>query len=156
LSVIYYNRDDGTQLFLVGPGVEKLGDLKLKGIAPEDRFTPGFYSEGRLALYLQGKIKGKYLLKLTFDSNKPTLESAELIEPEQYYPVYGDESQLSTDISSNGKLYVMLQHEQSHLLYGRYSTGFNESSFANYDRTLRGTKVHYENKKGDYELTFLM
>ena len=58
LSVIYYNRDDDTQLFLVGPGVEKLGDLKLKGIAPEDRFTPGFYSEGRLALYLQGKIKG--------------------------------------------------------------------------------------------------
>ncbi|HDN84397.1 MAG TPA: hypothetical protein ENG47_01395 [Candidatus Aerophobetes bacterium] len=153
LGVIYYNRDDGTQLFLVGLGVEKLGDLKLEGIAPEDRFTPGFYSEGRLALYLQGKIKGKYLLKLAFDSDKPTLESAELIEPEQYYPVYGDESQLSTDISSNGKLYVMLKHEQSHLLYGRYSTGFNESSFANYDRTLRGTKVHYESKKGDYELT---
>jgi len=152
LSVIYYNRDDGTQLFLVGLGVEEIGDVKLEGVAPEDRFTPGFYSKGRMAFYLQGKIKGEYLLKLAFDSDKPSLETAKgFIEPEEYYPVYGDESQLSTEVSSNGKLYVMLEREESYFLYGRYSTGFNESVFANYDRTLRGSKACY--KREGYEIT---
>ena len=152
LSVIYYNRDDGTQLFLVGLAVQELGDVKLEGVAPEDRFTPGYYSQGRVALYLQGKIKGKYLLKLAFDSDKPTMETAkEFIEPEKYYPVYGDESQLSTEASSHGRLYVMLEREQSHLLYGRYAIGFNETAFANYDRTLRGSKAHYQ--KGGYQVT---
>ena len=152
LSLIYYNEDTDTQLFLVALAVQEMGELQLEGTVPEDRFTPGFYSQGRVAFYLQGKIKGEYLLKMAFDSDKPILETAaELIEPEEYYPVYGDESQLSTEDSSHGRLYVMLERKQSYLLYGNYSTGFNETTFANYDRTLPGTKAHYQRE--GYQMT---
>ena len=116
-ALTYLNEEDGTEIFLIALAVEELGYIELEGVEPEDRFSPGFYSEGRLALYLQGKIKGEYLLEIAFDSDKPILETAEdFIQPEEYYPVYGDESQLSTDASSQGRLYALLEHDQSYLL----------------------------------------
>ncbi len=152
-GIIHLVTDEGTDLIMVGLGVQELGDVEIEGPAPEDEFTPGFYSEGRVAFYLKGKIKGKYLLQLAFDSDKPALETAEaFIEPEKYYPVYGDKSQLSTDVSSQGKLYVMLQKDTSYLLYGRYSTEFNDTQFATYDRILRGAKIHYESEKHSFTL----
>ncbi|MGD8642451.1 MAG: OmpA family protein, partial [Gammaproteobacteria bacterium] len=61
-----------------------------------------FYSDGRMAFYAKGKVKGKYLLTAAFDSakEKPEVSGNGLfgtIDPDKYYTLYGDNTQVQYD-----------------------------------------------------------
>ncbi|UUZ77671.1 hypothetical protein LP414_11690 [Polaromonas sp. P1(28)-13] len=77
----------------------------------------------RTAMFLKGKVLGSTLLTLAYDSDKPS-DTALFrdIQPNQFYPVYGDSSARGFDAQSTGKLYVMLQNGSNYALLGDYST----------------------------------
>ena len=67
-------------------------------------------SEGRLAFYLKGKVKGKYLITAQADTHEQQLSHLfdgfleadardvfRRLDPDQYYPVYGDDSTTTRD-----------------------------------------------------------
>jgi hypothetical protein len=101
----------------------------------------------RAAMYLKGKIKGDYLLTLNYDSEKDTRDRLfKDIDPNAFYPVYGDSSVRGVDAQSTTKLYVRLDKGRSYLLYGDYTTQDDNPArtLSQYSRSLPGLRAHYE------------
>lgn len=139
-----------TSFFMVGLGEEEIGGNIFKGnmetVGRDDQFHQGFYQKGKLAYYLKGKIKGKFLVTSRYDTSSP--ERNELftnLDPEHYYPVYGDDSEVDYDAhDTQRKLYLLVEMDKSYAKYGSYQTNFNETELATFNRTLSGLKVHHE------------
>jgi uncharacterized repeat protein (TIGR01451 family) len=102
----------------------------------------------RAAFFLKGKIKGEYLLTMAYDSDKNTRDRLfRDIQPDEFYPVYGDSSIRGFDAQSTQKFYVRVDKQKSWLLYGDFNTaGYGDTQkLSNYSRSLTGAKGHYEN-----------
>ena len=102
----------------------------------------------RAAVFLKGKVKGDYLLTLGYDSDKTTRDRLfRDIQPDEFYPVYGDASVRGFDAQSTGRLYVRVDKNKSYLLYGDLTTqaATPARKLSNYSRSLTGVKEHYEN-----------
>ena len=102
---------------------------------------------GRAAMFLKGKVKGEYLLTMSYDSDKNTRERLfRDIQPDEFYPIYGDSSVRGFDAQSTGRFYVRVDSKKSYLLYGDYNTSqFSEArKLSNYNRSLTGIKQHFE------------
>jgi hypothetical protein len=124
----------------------------------------------RSAFFLKGKISGDMLLTAAFDSDKET--NARLlrdVDPNSFYPVYGDSSINGFDAKSRDRLYVRLDSGKSYALYGDFSTGDGFSQLSGggavasvksrnlgaYSRTATGLRGHYE-KPGYFANGFLV
>lgn len=136
-------------LFFVGMGDGQVGYAVNRGniepLEKQDKFREEFWSEGKMAYFLKGKIKGKYLITSSFDLDRDKKELFRSLDPDEYYPVYGDES--SRDYSATntqGPLYLVIQWDKSSLLWGNYEVGFEDTEFAQFNRTLYGGKVAFE------------
>ena len=104
---------------------------------------------GRAAFFLKGKIQGNYLLTAAYDSEKDTQERLfRDIQPDEFYPVYGDSSVKGFEAQSTGKLYVRIDNKKSYLLYGDFVTqsASDVRQLGNYNRSLTGAREHFENK----------
>ncbi len=146
------------QLFFVAMGDARIGYTYTRGniepVRQEERYTEGFYSEGQMAYYLKGKILGKYLVTSSFDSQRERKEIFRNLDPEEYYPIYGDGSEINYDATNTqGNLYVLIEWDKSSVIWGNYSIGFDETEFGRFSRSLYGGKVDFEslstNKYGD-------
>src|SRR5258706_10022585 len=104
----------------------------------------------RAAFYLKGKIKGEYLLTAAYDSDKDTQERLfRDIQPDEFYPIYGDSGTRGFDAQSTSKLYVRIDHRRSYLLWGDFNTNSPSDArkLTNYSRSLTGVKQHFENER---------
>ncbi|MGH8532111.1 MAG: hypothetical protein ACREV1_05110 [Gammaproteobacteria bacterium] len=102
---------------------------------------------GRSALFLKGKVKGEYLLTLAYDSDKDRRERLfRDIQPDEFYPVYGDSSLRGFDAQSTSRLYVRVDKGPSHLLYGDFlaQEPSEVRSLSAYHRSLTGLKGNFE------------
>ncbi len=147
-------------LFMVGIanvtfGGNNIDDL-VEPIAADDRYTSDTYTTGRLAFYLKGKIKGKYLITAQLDSTEDELKNFgdnlqrrdprsifRRLEADQYYPVYGDDSTTRKDTESIGAGYVRINWNKSQALWGNFETGITGNEFAQYNRSLYGAQLAY-------------
>ncbi len=106
-----------------------------------------FYKDGRLAFFAKGKVRGKWLLTLAYDSEKdkqdPNNPLFKTIDPDEYYTLYGDNTTQQYDAASIRKLYVKLEREQFYLLFGDYDTGLTVTELSKYSRTLNGLKTEF-------------
>jgi hypothetical protein len=125
-------------------------------------FSNGKSSIGaRVAFYLKGTVKGDMLLTMAADSDKNSKDRLNRdIDPNKFYPVYGDSSITGFDARSREKLFVRLDKGKSYALYGDFSTGDGFSQIAdggavastksrnlgNYNRSLTGLRGHLEDK----------
>src|SRR5690606_23410775 len=96
----------------------------------------------------KGRVMGKWLLTMAYDSDKDTdrlrnLGLLSTIDPGQYYTLYGDGSQQGYDASSARKLYLKLERDQFYVLFGDYQSGMDRNELSRYRRTLNGMKVEY-------------
>jgi hypothetical protein len=117
----------------------------------------------RATLFLKGKVRGDALLTAAYDSDKET--RARLlrdIQPEEFYPVYGDASIRGFEAKSSAKLFVRVDKNKSYALFGDFSTGdgFAQptvggataaprlNQLGSYNRTLTGGRWHVEGTRG--------
>lgn len=101
----------------------------------------------RGALFLKGKIKGETLLTLRYDSEEDRYERLfRDIEPDRFYPVYGDSSTRGFDAQSTSRLYVRLDRGPSYVLYGDFVTEESDDAvgLGAYRRGLTGARGHFE------------
>jgi hypothetical protein len=66
------------------------------------------------------------------------------INPDYYYPTYGDDSTTEEAAPTLGKFYVKLQNRADYGLWGNFRIGYTDNSLAHVDRTLYGANLHYE------------
>ena len=160
---------DSDYLFLVGLADLTVGENTVTGsleplAVDEDTFGGDIFVDGRLAFYLKGKIKGKYLITAQMDSGTENIEDLfdnfherdprsifRRLDPDEYYPVYGDDSQLIDDTDSQGKLYVRVDWDRSRATFGNFNTNFNGTEFAPFNRSLYGIQLKHISTK-DTEL----
>ena len=103
----------------------------------------------RASFFIKGAIKGEYLLTAAYDSEKQVQQQLfKDIDPNAFYPVYGDNSNKGFDVQSNSPLFVRLDHQTSYFLYGDFATlsANPASQLANYSRSTTGIKNHFENQ----------
>lgn len=106
-------------------------------------------TDGRLALYAKGRIRGKWLMTLAYDSDKKKDETrfGGVIDPDAYYTVYADRSERRYDAASVRKLYLKLERPQFYALFGDYETGIDEPELARYVRAFNGVKAEYRSDR---------
>ncbi|NML46931.1 DUF11 domain-containing protein [Ramlibacter sp. G-1-2-2] len=102
----------------------------------------------RAAMFLKGKVLGSSLLTVAYDSDKPSdTRLLRDIQPNQFYPVYGDSSARGFDGQSTGKLYVLLQNGTNFALLGDFTSQSENTArqLTQYSRSLSGAKGRWSN-----------
>ncbi|UZW60052.1 hypothetical protein [Lysobacter enzymogenes] len=116
--------------------------------------------DGRLAFYLKGKYRGKYLVTAQADTQER--EVSELfngfwdadpqdvfrrLDPDQYYPVYGDDSTTYRDVDTMGRLYLRVDWDKNQALWGNFNTGLTGTEYAQYNRSLYGGALSWRSRR---------
>jgi hypothetical protein len=114
------------------------------------------YTKGRLAFYLKGRMKGQTLLTVAADTGEGNLQDLfngldakdprqflRRIDPNKYYPVYGDDSTTVEDAPTRGKFYVRLERGDSHVMWGNFKTRVTGTKFLRSERALYGANAVY-------------
>ncbi len=103
--------------------------------------------DGRIALYAKGRVSGKWLMTMSYDSDKKEDETrfAGVIDPRRYYTIYADRAEQRYDAASIRRLYLKLERPQFYALFGDYQTGIDEPQLARYQRSYNGVKAEYRN-----------
>lgn len=107
-------------------------------------------TDGQLAFYAKGRIKGSWLLTIAYDSDRKFDRSRGLlgtIDPDRYYTVYGDGSRQGYDAATSRKLYLRLERRDFYALFGDFETGMTRTQLTRYSRTLNGVKAEYSGNR---------
>lgn len=107
-------------------------------------------TDGQLAFYAKGRIRGSWLLTLAYDSDRkfdPDRGLLGQIDPDRYYTVYGDGSRQGYDAATSRKLYLRLERREFYALFGDFETGLTQTRLGRFSRTLNGVKAEYQGGK---------
>lgn len=104
--------------------------------------------DARLALYAKGRVRGKWLMTMSYDSDKDKDDTrfGGVIDPRAYYTIYADRNETRYDAASVRKLYLRLERPQFYAMFGDIETGISEPQLARYQRALNGGKAEYRGK----------
>jgi hypothetical protein len=136
------------------------GPAKLVTADATDHFDNQVYLDGRLAFYLKGKVKGEWLLTASADTREQPLEDLfrnftakdpryllRRLDPDRYYPVYGDDSTTVDDAPTQGKFFVRIEKGQgpdsTQAMWGSFQTSLTGTEFSNFNRALYGGRGRY-------------
>ncbi len=124
--------------------------------ANADDYGNGVWTRGRVAFYVKGKIQGKYILTASADSGEQKLgqmfqgwdgksaqDALKRIDPNTFYPVYGDDSSSIDDAPTNGKFYVRLEKGPSRVMWGNFHSNITGTHFLRTARQLYGADGVY-------------
>jgi hypothetical protein len=128
--------------------------------ADAERLDDSFLVDGRLAFYLKGKVRGKYLVTAQADTQER--EVSELfngfwdadpqdifrrLDPNLYYPVYGDNSTVYRDVDTQGRLYLRVDWDKNQALWGNFNTGITGTEYGQYSRSLYGGAFEWRSQR---------
>ena len=121
-----------------------------------DDLVPGdveenFYKDGRVAFFAKGKVKGKWLLTLAYDSDKEKDEERLFneINPDTRYTLYGDATQQEYEAPSSRSIYVKIERDKYYALFGDMETNMTVTELSKYSRSLNGFKTEYRGDRFD-------
>lgn len=115
-----------------------------------DGFEEGVTSDGRAALFLKGRVKGDMLLTLSYDTDKDPDEEYLFrdIDPNTYYPVYGDASVKGYEAQARSKLYVKLERGTKSIMWGDFASDVNRrASLARVQGSFTGLNGRWEGSR---------
>jgi len=104
-------------------------------------------SDGRVAFFAKGMVKGDWLLTLAVDTDKRRgnrdgdFETE--IDPNAYYTLYGDRSYNEFEAASRYPVYVKLEKRSFYAMFGDFDTNITEGKLTRYSRRLSGFKSEY-------------
>lgn len=135
-------------------GNHTTGPAKLLTRDTTAKYEKDIYIDGRGAFYLKGLIKGEYLLTASVDTRERPLKDLfsnfdskdpmyllRRIDPDLFYPVYGDDSTIVDDAPTQGKFYVRVDRGDSHVMWGNFQTEWTGTELTQYSRGLYGANL---------------
>lgn len=118
------------------------------------------YSRGRLAFYAKGVIASGARVTASFDSGEDELSDLfddvltkdprsvlDRIDRDGLYPTYGDDSRIIEDAPTSGKLYLKVEKDGNHLMWGDFKAGIDHSAFLSASRNLYGAQGSYRSSE---------
>ncbi len=117
-------------------------------------------TDGRLAFFVNGKFGEDWKLTAGADTREGPLDEIfsnlmekspdalfRRIDPDLYYPTFGDDSTVEEMAPSMGKFYVRLARGDDYAQWGNFKVGYMNNELAHVDRGLYGANLHYESDK---------
>ncbi|MEE8111732.1 MAG: hypothetical protein V3T54_03265, partial [Acidobacteriota bacterium] len=145
--------------FLVALGDATVNQISTEGPVPE-MFRDDLFVDGRLAFYLRGRVRGKYLIKAGLDTgdgeasdigsrlnDRDNRDFFRNLDPDSFYPVYGDASRTYRDANSQGRFFALVESENARYEWGNYSSGITGNEFSSFNRSLYGGKGSWQSLK---------
>ncbi len=115
------------------------------------------FTEGRVAFYVRSRLNDRWAFTATADTgeaeigdllngldDKDVSQLLRRLDPDKYYPVYGDDSTIEQDAPTSGRIYARLERDDDYLLWGNYQTNFSDTEYGRIQRTLYGAKLHWD------------
>lgn len=116
--------------------------------------------DGRLAYYVNGKFGDGWELTSSADTREGPVDDLfsnfldktpdalfRRMDPDYYYPTFGDDSTLEEHAPTLGKFYAKLSKYDDYVLWGNFEIEYADMDLAHIDRGLYGMNVHYEGDK---------
>lgn len=116
--------------------------------------------DGRLAFYTNGKFGEDWELTASADTREGPVDEIfsnfmekspdamfRRIDPEYYYPTFGDDSTVEEGAPTLGKFYVKLKKQENYGLWGNFKIGYAGNSLAHVDRSLYGVNFHLQSSE---------
>jgi flagellar motor protein MotB len=115
--------------------------------------------DGRLAFFVNGKFGEHWKLTASADTREGSLEDIfsnfmdkspeslfRRIDPDYYYPTFGDDSTVEEMAPTMGKFFVRLSQNDNYGQWGNFKIGYMNNELAQVDRGLYGANMHYQSE----------
>ena len=135
-----------------GPGELLQGDN-----APQDITSN---ADGRLAFFVNGKFGDHWNLSASADTREGPVEDLfsnfmdkspesllRRIDPDYYYPTFGDDSTVEEMAPTQGKFFVRLSRNDNFGQWGNFKIGYMNNELAQVDRGLYGANLHFQSQQ---------
>jgi flagellar motor protein MotB len=112
--------------------------------------------DGQLAFYLNGKVSQNWHLTASADTregpvkdlfnnflDKTPDELFRRINPDYYYPSFGDDGTVDETAPTLGKFFVKASHGQDYGMWGNFTANYVNNDLAHVNRGLYGADAHY-------------
>lgn len=164
-------RASASNRYFFGVGIADFTLFENSGAGPGSALGPGgddddILTDGRLAFYMKAKTGGRYLITAQADTQERPLgdlfdgftradphDVFRRLDPDLYYPTYGDDSATRRDVDTMGRFYVRVDWDKNQALWGNYNTGFTGTEYGQYVRSLYGAALDWRsipaNRWGD-------
>ena len=148
IPIYMYLEPEKRDWILVGLAEGSAAMQKIKGnINSIDGDADDVVTDGRVAFFAKGLIKGNWLMTLAVDTDKKRGsrdgEFGGEIDPNAYYTLYGDRTYQEFEGVSRYPLFVKLEKRQAYALFGDFDTNVTEGRLTSYNRKLTGLKAEY-------------
>ncbi len=149
LELFMYLEPEKRDWIIVGlaEGSAAYNSLKNKSVALASGAAEDLVTDGRVAFFAKGLIKGNWLLTLAVDTDKRrgTRDGGfrTEIDPNAYYTLYGDRSYTAYEAASRYPLYIKLEKRSFYAMFGDFATNITEGKLTRYNRHLSGIKSEY-------------
>jgi len=113
--------------------------------------------DGRLAFYTNGKFGNNWQLSASADTLEGPVDDLfsnftqkspdamfRRIDPDYFYPTYGDDSTVEEGAPTQGKFYLKLKQNDNYGMWGNFKLAYTDNSLAHVDRSLYGGNAHYQ------------
>ncbi|MGB0905846.1 MAG: TonB-dependent receptor [Maricaulaceae bacterium] len=152
---------DSADFFYVAIGDVTLGNQSSDGaanyLASNGQDFSDYYLSGRGAMYAKGRVKGGYDVTAAIDTGEDRLSNLfknlddkdprqllRRLDSDRFYPVYGDDSTTVEDAPTQGRFYLRVEKDDSHVMWGNFATQITSTEFAHLDRGLYGAIVDHK------------
>jgi flagellar motor protein MotB len=112
--------------------------------------------DGRLAFYVNGKVRQDWHLTASADTREGPVKDLfsnfldkspdslfRRIDPDYYFPSFGDDGVVEEMAPTMGKFYVKASRGQDYGMWGNFKVGYRENELAQVDRGLYGANAQY-------------
>ena len=116
-------------------------------------------ADGRLAFYVTGKFSEDWKLTASADTREDSIQNLfsnfmdkspeslfRRIDPDYYYPTFGDDGTVEEMAPTMGKFYVRLDKKENHLLWGNFQVDYVDNELVRIDRGLYGANARYQSE----------
>ena len=114
-------------------------------------------SDGRLAFFVSGKFNEDLKLVASADTREGPVSDLfsnfmskspeslfRRIDPDYYYPTFGDDGTVEEMAPTMGKFYVKLSQHDNHAMWGNFKVAYMDNELAQVDRGLYGANARYQ------------
>jgi len=112
--------------------------------------------DGRFAFFVNGKVSDRWHLTASADTREGPVKDLfsnfldkspdslfRRIDPDYYYPTFGDNGVVTEMAPTLGKFFVKASHGESYAMWGNFTAGYQGNEIAQVDRGLYGANGHY-------------
>ena len=149
-------------LFYIGMADVTLSENRANGSAEmqQGENAPQPYDssvDGRLAFFVNGKVSEKWRLTASADTREGPVGDLfsnfldkspdslfRRIDPDYFYPTFGDDSVVEQMAPTQGKFFVKANRGENYGMWGNFVVGYMDNELAQVDRGLYGANAHYE------------